>query len=481
MDVSSALLPAGHPERGVFSNRTLNLRSIKAIGYDMDYTLLHYRVGEWEREAFESAREGLMSQGWPLEELSFDASNTIQGLVFDLQHGNLVKATRFGYVIQAYHGTRELAFEDVRSLYGATVVDLAEERFEFTNTLFSLSEESLYMQLVDLLDADALPGVMGYADLYRSLADALDSSHRDGSLKAKILADPDRFVEPDPEVVATLVDQREAGKRLVLITNSEWSYTQAMMSHVFDPQLGGDGTWRDLFDIVIVSAAKPRFFSARDAAFEVVDEQQSLLAPALGELEMGRVYFGGNAEMVERSLGLSGGQILYVGDHLFGDVHVLKAMLRWRTALILRELEAEVLDAIAFGPDQERLDGLMSAKADVERRIARLRLEAMQAARARAHASDGRQAIDAAKAELVALDDQIAPLAKAAGQLGNPIWGPLMRAGSDKSLFARQVERHADLYTSRVSNLGLVTPYAYLRASRGSLPHDAASGAVDRP
>jgi len=36
----------------IFGNRTLNLRSIKAIGYDMDYTLIHYRVEEWERTAF---------------------------------------------------------------------------------------------------------------------------------------------------------------------------------------------------------------------------------------------------------------------------------------------------------------------------------------------------------------------------------------------------------------------------------------------
>ena len=29
------------PERAVYCNRTLNLRSIKCIGYDLDYTLLH--------------------------------------------------------------------------------------------------------------------------------------------------------------------------------------------------------------------------------------------------------------------------------------------------------------------------------------------------------------------------------------------------------------------------------------------------------
>jgi hypothetical protein len=34
------------------------------------------------------------------------------------------------------------------------------------------------------------------------------------------------------------------------------------------------------------------------------------------------------------------------------------------------------------------------------------------------------------------------------------------------------VERYADIYTSRVSNLLAETPFAYLRAARGSLPHD---------
>jgi hypothetical protein len=45
--------PVVSNERQVYCNRTMNLRSIKAIGYDMDYTLVHYRVDEWERVAFE--------------------------------------------------------------------------------------------------------------------------------------------------------------------------------------------------------------------------------------------------------------------------------------------------------------------------------------------------------------------------------------------------------------------------------------------
>ncbi len=75
--------------------------------------------------------------------------------------------------------------------------------------------------------------------------------------------------------------------------------------------------------------------------------------------------------------------------------------------------------------------------------------------------------------KLVALDAQIAPLARAHGELGNARWGLLFRAGNDKSNLARQIERYADIYTSRVSNFLLETPFVYLRSPRGSLPHDS--------
>jgi hypothetical protein len=48
----------------------------------------------------------------------------------------------------------------------------------------------------------------------------------------------------------------------------------------------------------------------------------------------------------------------------------------------------------------------------------------------------------------------------------------LLRSGNDKSHLARQIERSADVYTSRVSNFLYATPFAYLRSRRGSMPHD---------
>ncbi len=76
------------------------------------------------------------------------------------------------------------------------------------------------------------------------------------------------------------------------------------------------------------------------------------------------------------------------------------------------------------------------------------------------------------RSQLAALDEKISPLAEAAGEVSDERWGPLMRAGNDKSHMARQVERHADIYLSRVSNMIHATPFAYFRSPRESLPHD---------
>ena len=458
------------PERGVFVNRTLNMRSVEAVGYDMDYTLIHYNVDMWEGAAFDEARDLLAAQGYPVADLQFDPEQFTIGLVFDLKLGNVVKATRFGYVVRAQHGNELLSFEEQRDVYREDIVELSSSRFEFMNTLFELSRASLFTQLVALLDAKLLDGVRDYFQLYDVINEALGEAHMAGLLKAKIVADPDRFVDLDKDIVATLLDQRRARKKLALITNSDWAYTSKMMNYAVDPYCPDGTTWRDLFDVVIVSANKPRFFSGHDPIYRVVDEDKSLLLPHTGPLEAGHVYFGGNAHLVEESLDVSGGQPLYVGDHLFGDVHVTKDVLRWRTALIARELESEVADAIAFDEQQHRLEALMAEKIEKDRRQAQLRL-----ARAKGRGAEVASELAEVTARALELDEQIAPLARAASGLGNSIWGPLMRAGNDKSLFARQVERYADAYTSRVSNLRYETPYAYLRAARGSLPHDRVS------
>jgi hypothetical protein len=51
MEKENSTYPGGQPQRAVFCTRTLNLRSIQAIGLDMDYTLVDYDVDAWEGRA----------------------------------------------------------------------------------------------------------------------------------------------------------------------------------------------------------------------------------------------------------------------------------------------------------------------------------------------------------------------------------------------------------------------------------------------
>ncbi len=470
-----ALAPPIPRQRGIFCNRTLNLHKIRAIGYDMDYTLVHYVTEAWERRAYEHLRARLASRGWPVGDLAFDPSFVIRGLALDLDLGNVVKPNRFGYVKRAFHGTTPLSYEDQRNVYARTIVDLSEPRWVFLNTFFSLSEACMYAQLVDLLDQHRLPGVMGYAELHESVKRTLDRAHMEGALKAEIMADPGRFIETDPDTPLALLDQRRAGKKLLLISNSEWVYTRALMRHAFDPYLPPGTTFRDLFDVLVVAARKPEFFTERAPLFEVVSDD-GLLRPALG-LREGGAFLGGHAALIEQHLGLSGDEILYVGDHIYGDVKVSKSVLRWRTALIVRELEGEITLAESVLPTEERLSALMREKERLEHASCRLRLADLRAREGYgppvgASVDDTAARLAEIRARVAALDEEIAPLARGLGELSNPRWGLLMRAGNDKSYLARQIERSADVYTSRVSNFLFRTPYAYLRPPRGSLPHD---------
>jgi hypothetical protein len=249
-----------------------------------------------------------------------------------------------------------------------------------------------------------------------------------------------------------------------------------MLAYAFDRFLPGATTFRDLFDLIVVQARKPEFFSGDQPALEVVETTGSL-RPVTGRLEWGRVYFGGNARLVESLLGRPGEDILYVGDHIYTDVHVSKGLLRWRTALVARELERELAALGDFAEKQAELDGLMDEKEHLEHRYSQLRvrlqrLEGNYGPTPTISPAELKRRMQDIRGHLRTLDQRIAPLAKEAGELVNARWGPLLRAGNDKSHLARQIERHADVYTSRVSNLLMQTPFLYARSPRGSLPHD---------
>jgi len=355
----NARTPLDTPPRGVFCTRSLDLKDIKCIGYDMDYTLIDYKMEVWEERAYHYSKEELQAKGFPVRGLQFNPELVCRGLIVDKENGNVLKVDRFGYVRRAMHGTRMLSRSETFEQYGRDQVDvdLRSDRWAFLNTLFSVSEGCLNAQLVDRFDSDSWDTeceppfnkdrCSNYAQLFRAVSRALFRAHVQSTLKSEVINEIERFVNFDPDMVEALLDQRKAGKQLALITNSDWVYTSTLMQVAYEPFLPDGMKWWQLFDLVIVSACKPDFFSeARRPSYEIATPD-GMLREVI-RFKRGGWYAGGNARMLEKVLGCRGEEVLYVGDHIFTDVNMAKKGLSWRTCMILQELEREVM-GLAYG------------------------------------------------------------------------------------------------------------------------------------
>jgi len=318
----------------VYVNRSLNLKKISLIGFDMDYTLVRYDANAFEALAHAYTAKLLVKDyGYPaaVADLAFDAQRAMVGLVIDTRNGNLLKLSRYGKVKTAFHGLTPLDFRLMQRIYQNVAIELSDPSFVPLDTLFAISTGVLYAQIVQLKSQGVeLPD---YADLAKSVGEAVDQVHRDGSLKEAIKADFSRFVIQDPLVPRLLERYKDYGKKLMIITNSDYDYTKALMEYAMDPFWKSNKGWREVFDLVITFADKPRFFE-RPSRFLRIDPDTGLMSNHEGSVASG-LYQGGWFKPLQRDLGLEGREILYLGDHIYGDVVSTKKRCDWRTALVL--------------------------------------------------------------------------------------------------------------------------------------------------
>jgi hypothetical protein len=66
----------------VFCNRELRFGGIRAIGFDMDYTLAQYQQPAFDKLAFDGAKEKLAKAlGYPEEVLNFEYDHTVHNVM----------------------------------------------------------------------------------------------------------------------------------------------------------------------------------------------------------------------------------------------------------------------------------------------------------------------------------------------------------------------------------------------------------------
>lgn len=483
---------AGHREvpraRQIFVNRNLRMEKIETVGFDMDYTLAMYHLQRLETLAFQMTLARMISAlGYPAQigTLRYDPEFVIRGLVIDKRHGNIFKMDRHNHVGRCYHGRRPLPEEDLRRLYRDEKIHLSSPRFAWIDTLFALPEACLFAEVIELLEGQGQR--LDYGKLFDDIRESIDTVHRDGSLKAEVRKDLARYVVKDPELGPALHKLRSGGKKLFLLTNSLWDYTDAVMSFVLEGVLPEYPSWRNYFDAVVTGAAKPAFFSERRPLFVLSPTGERLGEAA--SLERGRTYEGGDLPTLEKLFGISGDRILYVGDHIYGDILRSKKSSLWRTCMVVQELERELAWLERNQEVLVELSHLEEVRVQLEDEISVHRSALNVVDRRLDRDAGGGPERDRIEDERRRLKQELEQLRKAIRDANgrveelergletglNPYWGLTFKEGNENSRFGEQIEVYACIYTSRASNFVFHSPMAYFRSPRAAMPHERAA------
>ena len=480
--------------RRIFVNRNLNLESISWFGFDMDYTLARYAKREMEELSYQlTARRLVEKKGYPEEilDIPYDNDFVSRGLVIDKELGNILKPDRHGHIGRVFHGRKRLDREKRNAIYRNIKIRFTEDRYYWVDTLFALPEAALFASIIELQEKTHAPKNIDYKLIFEDIRNAIDACHRDMSLKSTILAHISRYIVFDQLLPHTLNKLRVAGKKLFLLTNSEWSYTDAVMRYLLHGKLHGYSDWQQYFDLIFVQGQKPKFFTSDEPFKEIDPTSGNVLETPVESIDYGHIYVKGSLHELQRYRPeLRGDGVLYVGDHIYGDVIRSKKDTLWRTALIIEELEEELSISHQLASTQTNLDALDEHQSLLEHELTSLRAELDNLQTREQEMQKTSQEYDDTgfshlKRQLLTHIERKSRDLKATAarqqlmfehldRSYSMYWGSVFREDNELSRFGQQVEEYACLYTSRVSNFMNYSPTHYFRKPRHWLPHEKA-------
>ncbi|XP_060523877.1 cytosolic purine 5'-nucleotidase isoform X1 [Cylas formicarius] len=454
----------------IFVNRSLHLENIKFYGFDMDYTLAEYKSPHYEKLGFDLVKKRMVSIGYPQEilEFEYDPSFPVRGLWFDTLYGNLLKVDAYGNILVAVHGFEFLKHSRIYELYPNKFITLDESRVYVLNTLFNLPETYLLACLIDFFtnspeysktDTGVKCGelLMSYQSIFQDVRNAVDYVHIGGDLKQCTIENPQKYVKKDDRLPMFLTRLRESGAKTFLLTNSDYNFTDKIMTYLFDFPHGAKPdephrNWKTYFDIVVVDARKPLFFGEGTILRQVDTNTGGLrVGVHTGPLQKEHVYSGGSCDVFTKFIGAKGKDVLYVGDHIFGDILKSKKIRGWRTFLIVPELVRELHVWTDRWQLFNELQGLDVKLGEMYKNLDSSTKEKPDISKLRAAIRDVTHKMD----------------------MSYGMMGSLFRSGSRQTFFSSQVVRYADLYAATHLNL-LYYPFSYMfRAPAMLLPHES--------
>lgn len=113
-----------------------------------------------------------------------------------------------------------------------------------------------------------------------------------------ILQNLDLYVKKDARLPMVMARIRESGAKVFILTNSDYNYTDKIMTYLFDFPHGAKPEephrdWKTYFDIIVVDARKPLFFGEGTILRQVDTSTGALrIGTHTGPLQAGQVSLG---------------------------------------------------------------------------------------------------------------------------------------------------------------------------------------------
>ena len=95
--------------------------------------------------------------------------------------------------------------------------------------------------------------------VFQDCRNAFDYVHIQGSLKKITVSKLGDYVANDERLPQLFQHLSESGAKTFLLTNSEWWYTDAIMTFLFDMP-GQVKPWQSYFNYIVVDSRKPLWF-----------------------------------------------------------------------------------------------------------------------------------------------------------------------------------------------------------------------------
>jgi HAD superfamily 5'-nucleotidase-like hydrolase len=98
--------------------------------------------------------------------------------------------------------------------------------------------------------------------VYEDIKRSIEFVHQSGKMHDKILAEPSKYLVKNNDVCHMLKSLKESGKKLFILTNSPFPFVDGGMRYLFQDQGNNGEGWKELFDVVVALADKPKFYTS---------------------------------------------------------------------------------------------------------------------------------------------------------------------------------------------------------------------------